>query len=324
MQPDNDKLTIGLAGDVMIGRSLDGIISQEGYTYPWGDVLPLLKSTDINIINLETTLTHSNRVVEKVFNFKAMPDKVNTLTEANVTVANLANNHIVDFSEEGLAETINTLDAAGIRHVGAGMNIEEAVMPEIIFKKNIHVGVLGFTDNEPSWKASEEKSGTNYISISKTKDREYALTAIEKLKKNLDILIVTIHWGYNMQQKPSSAFIDFAHQMIMHGADIIHGHSAHIFQAIEVYERKLIVYDTGDFVDDYVVHEDLRNDLSFFFLIKASKTAIEQLHLIPVMINNYQVNLAKDENYKWCIKRMQQLSKKFATEIKDDGKVLLQ
>jgi poly-gamma-glutamate capsule biosynthesis protein CapA/YwtB (metallophosphatase superfamily) len=304
MQSDYNKLTIGLAGDVMIGRGVDKSITQKGYSYPWGNVLPVLNSTDINIINLETTLTNSNRIVEKIFNFKATPDKVITLLRANITLVNLANNHILDFSEEGLKETINVLDEAGIKHVGAGMNAQEAAKPEIIFKNNIRVGVVGFTDNEPSWKVSGEKSGTNYINISKTKDKRYALDIIQRAKERADILVVSIHWGYNMQEEPSSSFIHFAHEIIANGADIIHGHSAHIFQAIEIYQHKLILYDTGDFGDDYIVHDHLRNDLSFFFLIKTGKQEIDQLNLIPIIINNCQVNLAANENYRWSIKRI--------------------
>ena len=323
MNSGYDTLTIGFTGDVMIGRSADPVISTNGYAYPWGNVLPLLKSTDINIINLETTLTHSNRIVPKVFNFKATPDKVQTLTEARVTLANLANNHILDFAEEGLGETIRTLDAAGILHVGAGMNYEEAARPEILLKKDIRLGLLGFTDNEPTWKATVKNCGTNYIDISMAKDREEALQAIRHLRKETDWLIVSIHWGYNMVERPSSTFVDFAHQMVAAGADIIHGHSAHIFQAIEIFNHRLILYDTGDFVDDYMVHAKFRNDLSFLFLVKVSKREIEQVKLVPVMIDDCQVNRAEEHVYRWSIRRMQELSSKFRTEVSDNGEILL-
>ncbi|HVU97094.1 MAG TPA: CapA family protein [Puia sp.] len=82
---------IGLAGDVMIGRTVDRFISAKGYVYPWGNMLHLLRDTDMNIVNLETTLTSSVQKVEKTFNFKASPDKIKTLTEARITAVNLAN-----------------------------------------------------------------------------------------------------------------------------------------------------------------------------------------------------------------------------------------
>jgi len=87
-----------------------------------------------------------------------------------------------------------------------------------------------------------------------------------------------------------------------------------------VYNHKLILYDTGDIVDDCVVDPEWRNDHSFFFKVKASKQGIEKLELIPTMISNYQVNLAMGEDYKWSIQRMQYLSAKFGTIVSDKGR----
>lgn len=316
-------ITIGLTGDVMLGRGVSETISNKGYAYPWGTVLPEFKNTDINIINLEAALTNSTNKVFKTFNFKATPDRIKTLTQASTTVANLANNHVLDFSEEGLIETIETLNEAGIKHVGAGMNEAEAEKPVILTIKNTTLGILGFTDNERRWKAGTSSSGINYIDISNTDDCNKALAAIGKLRKETDLMIVSIHWGPNMKESPESYFVDFAHAMIDQGADIIHGHSAHNFQGIQVYNDKLILYDTGDFIDDYTVDPYLRNDHSFFFKVEVSKQRIETVVLIPVLISKCQVNLATGEDSKWCIQRMQQLSAKFGTSINDKGEVVL-
>ncbi|WP_348810753.1 CapA family protein [Flavobacterium maritimum] len=319
----DNNITIGFAGDVMIGRGVNDAISTNGYRYPWGNVLPLLEKTDINIINLEAALTNSTKKVYKTFNFKATPDRIETLTTAKVTVANLANNHILDFSEEGLVETIQALNEVGIVHTGAGMNDKEAKKPVILTVKNNRLGILGFTDNEPGWKAGGSWSGINYIDISNNEDCEKALTAIAELRKEADLLIVSIHWGPNMQAEPERDFIDFAHAMIEKGADIIHGHSAHNFQGIEVYHQKLILYDTGDFLDDYAVDPFLRNDHCFLFKVEVSQKRIEKLVLVPVLISHCQVNLATNEEYKWSIERVQKLSAKFGTDVSDNGEVLL-
>lgn len=316
----NEQLTIGLAGDVMLGRTLDSIISQRGFSYPWGNVLPLMKKTHLNIINLETTLTNSEQKVEKTFNFKATPDKIESLIKASVSIVNLANNHMLDFEKEGLLETIKTLDDADIKHVGAGRNLAEAEASIIITQKGIRLGVLGFTDNEPTWKASN-KPGTNYVDIGNKSDINRILQAIKTLRKQADIIIVSIHWGPNMLEKPSSEFIEFAHAMIDHGANVIHGHSAHIIQGIEYYKGNLILYDTGDFVDDYVVDPELRNDLSAFYLLTVNKAGLVNLKIIPVRIFNYQVNTARNEDYKWVIERIRKLSADFNTDIDKDGNI---
>lgn len=309
-----ETVVIGLAGDTMLGRLVNTRISQTNYQYPWGDVLPILKKTDLNLINLETALTKSVRKVPKVFNFKADPDKVQSLVEARIDVCNLANNHILDFSEEGLLETISTLDKAGIKHVGAGVSQAEAAEPVIIKKKNISIGIIGYTDNEPEWQAKENKPGTNYAEV---EDIENIKKEIKKLRPQVDLLIFTMHWGPNMRQRPIAEFKDFAHQLVDLGVDVFHGHSAHIFQGIEVYKEKLILYDTGEFVDDYYVTPSLRNDQSFLYLIEADKEGLKKVQLVPVLISKMQVNKAVDNNYRQAVERVRMLSQELGTEIKE-------
>lgn len=312
-----NKVLIGFAGDTMLGRLVNQKISATSYHYPWGNVLPLLKKTDLNIINLETTLTISDKKVSKVFNFKADPDKVKTLQEGRIDVVTIANNHILDYDEEGLLETIQILDKTGIKRVGAGKNAKEAIKPAIVIVKGGTIGILGYTDNEPGWKAASQP-GTNYIKIG---DINTVKNDVEQIKNKVDVLIVSIHWGPNMQENPSEQFITFAHQMIDIGVNIIHGHSAHIFQGIELYKNGLILYDTGDFVDDYAVDPYLRNDRTFLFLCEVGKQGVKGLRLLPLLIDRMQVNLAKGTDYDRCIERMQRLSAVFGTDISKSGEV---
>ena len=318
----NELLTIGLTGDVMLGRTLDTIITQRGYPYPWGNVLSLLQKTDINVINLETTFTTSEHLTKKTYNFKAAPDKIQSLIDANISIANLANNHILDFSSDGLIETIHTLDIAGIKHVGAGMDDEEASKAIVINKNNIRIGMLGATDNEPDWKA-DTSPGVNYIDVDREEDRGKIISTIEKLRSESDIIIVSIHWGFNMVEKPAAGFTQFAHAMIDHGANIIHGHSAHIVQGIECYNNNFILYDTGDFVDDYAVDTGLRNDLSAFFMLTLNKAGVVHLKFVPIRISNYQATLARDEDYAWVKNRINFLSSSFNTHFDEKNEIWL-
>ncbi len=317
----NKTITIGLTGDVMLGRTLDSVISKRGYDYPWGNMLSLMQQADINIVNLETTLTYSQQKVPKTFNFKSTPDKVESLLMANITVANLANNHILDYSTAGLTETIQTLDEANIKHVGAGKNYDDATKSIIIEKNNLRIGVLGVTDNEPGWKA-EHGPGINYVDLTIKDEKEKILYEIKQIRGQSDIVIVSIHWGPNMQDKPYPHFIKFAHDMIDYGAHVIHGHSAHILQGIECYHDNLILYDTGDFVDDYAVDPDLRNDLSAYFVLHVDNRGVHKLRCIPSRIFQYQVNRARDDDYQWVISRLKNLSSDFGTTM-DDGMVTM-
>lgn len=296
-------LCLGLGGDLMIGRGVSDHLNHQPYSYVWGDIKQVLEKTDFNLVNLECALTHSSRKVSKVFNFKAEPHKVGVLTSGPIHAVNLANNHILDFSEEGLVETLETLDRHSISHVGAGRNLSEAKEPLILEKKGIRLGIIGCTDNEPDWIATNSKPGTYFIEIGDV----HALRAtIEPLRRQVDLLILSIHWGPNMRERPSDQFRAFAHALIDLGVDILHGHSAHLFQGVEVYKNRVILYDTGDLVDDYVVDPHLRNDRSFFFLFKVVRGRIISLEMVPTQICHYQVNLSRAKDQ---LERMKTLSR---------------
>ncbi|UKJ08702.1 CapA family protein [Solitalea lacus] len=314
-----DRLFIGFTGDVMIGRLVNSQIKNSNHSYVWGNVLPLLQSTDLNIINLETALTRSHDLALKTFNFKADPEHISVLTKARIDAVNLANNHVLDYGVAGLWDTIKMLQMAGVKYAGAGENSAAAARPAIFTKCNIRIGLLGFTDNEPGWQATADTPGINYVSVG---DTEKIKKDIESVREMVDLLIVSIHWGPNMRERPNTRFVDFAHFMIDGGVDIIYGHSAHIFQGIEWYNGKLIMYDTGDFVDDYKVTPAFRNDLSFFFVCEVDKKEIKGLKLFPVLISNCQVNLATGADYKWAISHMQILCSQFDTEVMENGEVL--
>lgn len=306
------NIFVGLMGDVMVGRLVNERLFSEAPEYIWGNFLPCLKETDLNLLNLEAALTRSTLLVPKVFNFKANPEKVTSLVKGSIGVVNLANNHILDFSTQGLLETVQTLDGAGIRHVGAGRNYEEAIRPSIFTCQGIKVGIMGCTDNEPTWRATHSSAGTLFLD---QKTIPSLLKTIRKVKSEVDLLIVSVHWGPNMVERPSEGQISFAHQAIDHGADIIHGHSAHIFHGVGFYHRGLVLYDTGDFVDDYAVDPFLRNDRSFFFVVEAGKEGIAALYLIPVLISDCQVNLAQERDFSESVQRMQALSSEFNTTL---------
>lgn len=317
---ESGNIVIGFAGDVMIGRMVNEIIDKTGYEYPWGNLLPLLHATDLNIVNLETTLTKETKVVPKVFNFKAAPDRIEILKNARIDAVNIANNHILDFGVQGMIDTIEQLDLAEIAHVGSGQGLQAAQKPAIFERNGLRIGIIGATDNEPDWAAEEFKPGVFYVNIENIKP---LCDEVKKLRPKVDLLILTIHWGPNWREHPSQEFINAAHSLIDCGVDIIHGSSAHILQGIEIYKRRLIMYGTGDFVDDYQVDPVLRNDCSAFFEVTVDKNNIKQVQLIPVLINDMQVNIAQGEEKHTIIDRMEQLSQELGTSIDDQGIIII-
>lgn len=313
------EVTIGVAGDIMLGRLVGKSIKHsKDYYHPWGNLLPLLLSTDFNIANLETTLTRSTDKVSKMFNFKSDPKNIQALLEANILFVNLANNHILDFGIRGLNDTLKTLDKKSILHAGAGQNLIQAQKPAYITKDNLTFAFISATDNEPSWIATQSKPGINFIDFNENSAESLA-TQIKDLKKSVNFVIVSLHWGPNWDVRPKVAFQKFAHRILDAGADLIHGHSPHIFQGIEIYNDKLIIYSAGDFLDDYAVDRELHNDQSFLFLTTFDNQGLKELRLIPVKISDLQVNKAPYYEAQKMILHMQKLSLELGTVIARNG-----
>lgn len=160
-------VTIAIAGDVMLGRPVNEAIAAHGAAYPWGDLLPRLRKVDLLLVNLECALTRRTERwrdgEEKAFYFRAHPAAVLSLTTAGVDFVSLANNHAGDFGIEGLLETLRVvLDAEGIAHAGAGLDLAGAQAPASLAARGTNVAVLAFADYPGPWSATATGPGINW------------------------------------------------------------------------------------------------------------------------------------------------------------------
>lgn len=352
-------MQILFAGDVMLGRLVNKVLSNAQFTYVWGDTIDIIKRADFSFINLECPVSSKGKEWNKtfkVFHFRANLDAIQVLNSASIDYVSLANNHILDYDIEALLDTLDMLDKNNISHSGAGRNLKEAMKPAIIEKKlkskpsNNHdsyynvdkeevnnndsknatrIGLISLTDNEPEWEAKYDQAGINYIPTALDPDRYYYRLQdyIENAKKQSDLVIVSSHVGPHFRETPSMKYVNFAHKIIDFGADIYWGHSNHMPQGIELYKHndnhKIILYDCGDFIDDYAIDSNYRNDLSFIFLLhflmdknhKLSNNNSNNgnillqnsmIELIPTKISNFMVNTipVDDNDADLIIKRM--------------------
>lgn len=315
------EATLAFVGDVMLGRLVDEAIPKRAPESFWGDCLGVLKTADAVFANLECAITTSFqtwRRTPKVFHFGARPAAVDILKAANVRYVSLANNHVLDFEEEGLLDTLAALDQAEIAHAGAGRTLSEAMTPALVDVSGVAVGVVSLTDNEPPFAAGENRPGTWYTPISTDPE---VLDPIRERVRSLrrtgaDLVVLSAHWGPNMVQRPPAPFREFAAAAVDLGVDLFHGHSAHIFQGVETYGRGLVLFDTGDFVDDYAVDPNLRNDWSFIFLIDMRDGRMRRLRMRPVVLEFAGVNLAKGRDFDQICDRMAALSSELGTKLR--------
>lgn len=368
-------MQILFAGDVMLGRLVNKVLANAQFTYVWGDTIDIIKRADFSLINLECPVSSKGKEWNKtfkVFHFRANLDAIQVLNSASIDYVSLANNHILDYDIEGLIDTLDILDKNNISHSGAGRNLKEAVKPAIIEKKlkpkpsnnhdfyynvdneevnnndsknTIRIGLISLTDNEPEWEAKYDLPGINYIPTTLDPDTYYyrLQNYIENTKKQSDLVIVSSHVGPHFRETPSTKYVNFAHKIIDFGADIYWGHSNHMPQGIELYKHndnnKIILYDCGDFIDDYAIDSNYRNDLSFIFLLhflmdknyKLSNNNSNNgnillknsmIELIPTKISNFMVNTipVDDNDADLIIKRMAKRCSSLGTKYFIDEK----
>ncbi len=231
------------SGDVTLSDHFQNFVGSR-YDYAFKKLV-WFTSADVTMINLETTLTTTNNPIPKPFNFKAKPRYAKMLKDAGIDIVTLANNHMYDFGEEGLLETIKTLDAAGLKHVGAGRNNKEARKPVVMNVKGVKLAYLGYYGSGrhgESFPATRTAPGTAMRSLF------YVGRDIAAVRDSVDLIIVNFHWGREKAHYPEESEVDFARETIKLGADIVVGHHPHVLQGVEVYRDKLIIYSLGNFI----------------------------------------------------------------------------
>lgn len=359
-----------LCGDVMTGRGIDQIFPNSvnpriyesyvkdacdyvtlterengpikqpvSYSYIWGDALGEWEKVnpDFKIINLETAVTeHDDPWPGKGINYRMHPENVHALTAAGIDFCTLANNHILDWEYDGLGETVQTLENAGISSAGAGKDLQSSTEPAILERGKNRVIIFSYgspTSGVPAvWAAETDRPGVNFLRNLNDKSVEKIKKQIESIKQPGDIIVFSVHWGENWGYDIPKRQREFAHKLIDEaGVDLIHGHSSHHFKGIEVYEDKLIIYGAGDFINDYEGiggHEKYRDDLTlmYFPTINPENGTLISVKIVPLQIKNFKLNYTTKNDVKWIQKILNREGKTLGTSVKlnDAGDFWLQ
>lgn len=313
---------LSLGGDVMLGRKVGARLADRPPEATWGAIGERMRAADATLVNLECVIAETGAPeAGKRFHFQAPPEAVDVLLAGDVDAVSVANNHVLDMGPEALLESLDRLQAAGIEAVGAGRTVDEAWQPARVAAGSLDVGLLAFTDNEPGWDVQRRTPGLAYAQV----DPEGAGLAdlereVEDLSREADLVVVSAHWGPNMRRRPPEDFQAFARQLVDAGADVFWGHSAHLFQAIEPREGGVILYDTGDLVDDYRIDPDEHNEVSFLFEIVASPQGVHRVELTPTQIRPREgrVDAADPSARSFAVSRMRELCEELGTELRDE------
>lgn len=341
---DPRAVTLFLCGDVMTGRGIDQILphpskphlyepyvrSALGYvelaeratgpikrpvdfSYVWGDALAELERVrpGARIINLETAVTDAEDAWPgKSIHYRMHPANVPCISAARIDCCVLANNHVLDWGYRGLAHTLDSLRAAGIRTAGAGRDEAEAAAPaaiELPGKGRVLVFAFGMESSgvRREWAAGTGRAGMSFLNDLSPRSVERIAARVDAAKQAGDIVVASIHWGGNWGYEVSQSQREFAHRLIeIAGVDVVHGHSSHHPKGIEVHRDRAILYGCGDLLNDYEGiggYESFRSDLAlmYFLTLAAATGRLARLVMTPTRVRHFRVNRAQEAEARW-------------------------
>lgn len=285
-----DTIVLSFAGDCTIG-------SDESYTwntfdqvyekvndpsYFFSGVKCVFEADDFTFVNLEGTFTNAVKKAEKEYRFKGKPSYCGILVKGSVEGVTLANNHTLDYLEQGFEDTVNTLTEAGILYTYFDTYF-------IIEVKGIQIGFLGYK----GW-SHEEKS--NKLLVQHVN---------EMREQGVDFIVANYHWGDMRSYIPNAQQKRMAHYAIDNGVDLVIGHHPHVIQGMEKYNGKNIVYSLGNFCYGGSSNPSDKDTIIYQHIITVDSGLGEIIscscNIIPALIssepnrNNYQPVIAEGE-----------------------------
>ncbi len=238
--------TAMFGGDSLLTRS-------RGNLNPFERQDPLMRSADLAIVNVETAISDSDFKEPKQYNFKSPANFATKMAEAGIDVGSLANNHSLDFGDQGLIDTVDALKDAGVAPVGAGVNRDAALTPSYHSIKGVRVAVIGASQviPHPSWIATDNTIGV----AAAGKDVNDAITksltaAIAGARARADVVIVFMHWGIEKQVCPSELQQRTATVLHAAGASVVVGAHPHVLQPLVRTSDTVTAYSLGNFIWD--------------------------------------------------------------------------
>lgn len=241
-------VTLLFAGDVYFSNYVQNAYNRAGGISGVLDdgIRQEIADADIFMVNQEFPFTdRGEKVPDKQFNFRVSPQWVSALKEMDVDLVTLANNHILDYGQQGLLDSCDTLNEAGIAYVGGGKDLDEAKKLVTMEAGGRTIGFLGTSRvyMDGSWAA-----GAGHPGVFSTYDPSLAIEEIKKAKEQCDYLVVYVHWGIERNTEPESYQRSMGQAYIDAGADLVVGSHPHVLQPVETYKDKTIAYSLGNFV----------------------------------------------------------------------------
>jgi poly-gamma-glutamate synthesis protein (capsule biosynthesis protein) len=241
----SSMVTVAAGGDVNFGDGVTPTLTSRGLGYPFENVSGIFGNADLSFVNLECCISSRGAPVGgKEFTFRGPADSAGALTDGNIRVVSLANNHSKDWGTAAFQDTMTHLKEAGVSWCGAGNNADEAYSPAVLTARGKKVAFVAFTGVIPDgWPATAANPG-----CATTTDRERVARSIRDARSRADFVVASFHWGIELATSPNEEQRRLAHLAVDSGADLVLGHHPHVVQGFEVYRNRLIAYSLGNYV----------------------------------------------------------------------------
>jgi poly-gamma-glutamate synthesis protein (capsule biosynthesis protein) len=252
-------VTLIAVGDIMLGRMVNvQMLKYKDFKYPFSKTASFTSSANITFGNLESPLINNCPTTSVGMIFCGRPESIGGLKFAGFDVLSVANNHILNYGQEGHRQTIELLNKNNILPSNSNQLIK-------LQANNLTFGFLSF----------------DLVTYPKT-------AVVEEVKKNankVDVLVVSLHWGNEYEKEPREWQKTLARQIIDSGAKIILGHHPHVTQPTEQYHGGLIFYSLGNFVFDQPWSEETKKGKIAKVVFEGKK--IKSFEEIPIYIEDY-------------------------------------
>ena len=258
-------VTALFVGDIMLDRTVATHAQAVGDDILFAGVQELFANPDVRIGNLEGTITNNQSIAQQdhsILRFTFDPHYAQLLADVGFNALSSANNHALDFGEDGYNQTRAYLTGVQIAPFGSPFNNEHLATSLTVGDKTLcMVGYMELFDPDPT----------------------LVINKIKEIRPTCSYIVVMPHWGVEYQLQPTAAQIDLAHQFIDAGADVIVGSHPHVVEPLEIYKNKAIFYSLGNFIFDQSWRPEVKRGLTVEVAFGADATTFT---LMPV--NTYQ------------------------------------
>lgn len=244
------SVRVAFLGDTMLGGAAQRLLDRHGYDYPLARIRRLWSDADLVVANHEAPVTRRGAPAAKQdtgtprYWYRADPHSVHVLATHGVGVVSLANNHVGDFGDDGVLDTMAALDAAGIAHCGAGSTDTEARRPAVVEVGGLRLGFLSVMQRYDMYVAEGTYARRGHPGPARLRMSRLG-PDIAALRERVDVCVVLVHWGRNYREvTPLQQRL--AKEIAAAGPDLVVGHHPHVAQPLEHVDGVPVLYSLGN------------------------------------------------------------------------------